>query len=329
MLLVGDVGGTKTILAHYEKSTEGLVRVRERIFPSADYDSLEAVILAFLEHRGLVVEAACFGVAGPVFDGVSRITNLPWVIDERHLSDSLGISRVRILNDLQAMALGLLRLGPEEWLDLNPGADTRAGNRAVIAAGTGLGEAILYWDGLHYHPIATEGGHSDFAAPDAFADGLVRSLRGQGMAHVSVERLLSGAGIWTLYQYLRDSGSYAESEALAAAINAGEDPAPLISFHAIQYKDPLARETLRCFARLYGAEAGNLALKCLSVGGVLIGGGIAPKILNALVEDDQFMEGFLAKGRFAGFLKNIPVRVALNPQTALLGAADFASRNLV
>ena len=329
MLLAGDVGGTKTILAQYEKSTEGLERVRERLFPSADYASLDDIVAEFLSDQSVPLEAACFGVAGPVFDGASRITNLPWLIEERSLATTTGIQRVKLLNDLQAMALGLLRLGPEEWLELNPDAEHATGNRAVIAAGTGLGEAILYWDGMNYHPIATEGGHSDFAPNDELEDGLLAYLRHTVGRHVSYERILSGTGIALVYRYLRDIDHLPESPALAEALSATDDPAREISRHAQEHNDPLARETLRRFARIYGAEAGNLALKCLARGGVLIGGGIAPKILNALVEDRQFMEGFCAKGRFAEFLRQVPVRVALNPNTALLGAADYAARCLL
>ena len=329
MLLAGDVGGTKTILAQYEKSTEGLERVRERLFPSADYASLDDMVAEFLSDQSVPVEAACFGVAGPVFDGSSRITNLPWLIEERSLSVTTGVARVKLLNDLQAMSLGLLRLGPEEWLELNSHAEPNTGNRAVIAAGTGLGEAILYWDGLNYHPLATEGGHTDFAPNDALEDGLLLHLRQKLDGHVSYERILSGRGIADLYEYLRLIDFAPESPELAQALSTTDDPAREISFHAQEHHDPLARETLRRFARIYGAEAGNLALKCLSRGGVLIGGGIAPKILNALVEDNMFMEGFCSKGRFADFLKHIPVRVAMNPNTALLGAADYASRCLL
>lgn len=329
MLLAGDVGGTKTILAQYEKSTEGLERVRERLYPSADYASLDDIVADFLSDQSVPLEAACFGVAGPVIDGVCRTTNLPWVIDERSLATTTGVSRVKLLNDLQAMALGLLRLGPEEWAELNPDAEPCTGNRAVLAAGTGLGEAILYWDGMNYHPLATEGGHTDFAPNDALEDGLVVYLREKLGGHVSYERILSGPGITNIYSYLRDSQHLPESPVLAQALaKADDDPARVISCYALEHNDPLARETLRLFARIYGAEAGNLVLKCLARGGVLIGGGIAPKILAALT-DGEFMEAFCAKGRFTSFMRTIPVRVALNPGTGLLGAADYAARCLL
>lgn len=328
MLLAGDVGGTKTILARYEKSTHGLERMQERIFPSADYASLDEIVAAFLSTQSVPLEAACFGVAGLVIDGRSHITNLPWVIDEASLTVTTGGARVKLLNDLQAMALGLLRLGPEEWQELNPDAEPAVGNRAVLAAGTGLGEAILYWDGLNYHPLATEGGHTDFGPGDPSEDGLLAFLREKHGGHVSYERILSGPGIASLYEYLRQAGHAKETPELRYALRVTDDPAREISSHALDNGDPLARETLRLFARLYGAEAGNLALKCLARGGVLIGGGIAPKILPALA-DGAFMEGFCAKGRFSGFLRSIPVRVALNPSTGLLGAADYASRCLL
>lgn len=328
MLLAGDVGGTKTILAQYEKSTNGLERVQERIFPSADYGSLDEIVTEFLSDQTVPMEAACFGVAGLVIDGRSQITNLPWVIDEATLTVTTGGARVKLLNDLQAMALGLLRLGPEEWQELNPDAEPAAGNRAVLAAGTGLGEAILYWDGMNYHPLATEGGHTDFGPADALQDGLLAFLREKFAGHVSYERILSGSGIANIYEYLRQAGHAKETPEFRYALRVSDDPAREISRNALENGDPLARETLRLFARLYGAEAGNLALKCLARGGVLIGGGIAPKILPALT-DGSFMEGFCAKGRFSGFLRSIPVRVALNPSTGLLGAADYAARCLL
>ncbi|MGX2041604.1 glucokinase [Methylocaldum sp. MU1018] len=329
MLLAGDVGGTKTILALYEDETKGRpVLVREETYPSAGYGSFEAVVEDFLRGRNEPLDAACFGVAGPVVDGCCHTTNLPWLIEERRLSDLLGIPGVRLLNDLQAMALGLLRLEGDEWVDLNPRAAPATGNRAVIAAGTGLGEAILYWDGRLYHALATEGGHADFAPNDALEDGLLVYLRNKFGGHASYERILSGPGLVNVYEYLRDIGHAPEPPELAAAICMADDPAREISMRALHEGDALCREALGLFARIFGAEAGNLALKCFATGGVLVGGGIAPKILPAL-QDGSFLQGFCSKGRLSKVLAAIPVRVALNSHTGLMGAADYAARMLL
>jgi glucokinase len=327
MLLAGDVGGTKTILALFEETTEGLRNVRQQTFKSADYFSLEQIVVEFLKGETRPPAAICIGVAGPVIEGRSRITNLPWLIDERSLASATGIQTVKMLNDLRAMSLGLLRLSPEEFVELNPEGEAVAGNMAVLAAGTGLGEAILYWDGQKYHALATEGGHTDFAPNDSVEDQLLAYLRDKFEGHVSYERILSGSGLFNVYQFLRDSSWAPESPDLAAQLLLSHDPAREISRFALELGDILSRETLRLFARIYGAEAGNLVLKCFARGGVLIGGGIAPKILPALV-DGTFLEGFCAKGRFTNYLRHTPVRVALNPHTGLLGAADFAARYL-
>jgi glucokinase len=326
MLLAGDVGGTKTILALYESGPGGLVSVREQTYPSSEYASLEQIAAEFLGGEK-TPEAICIGVAGPVIDGRSRITNLPWLIDEQTLAMATGAAKVRLLNDLQAMSLGLLSLGPEEFVELNPDGIPAPGNKAVLAAGTGLGESILYWDGSNYHALATEGGHEDFAPNDPVEDRLLVYLRAKFGGHVSYERILSGPGLVNLYQFLRDEVKIEESPNLATKLKETAVPAREISESGLREGDLLGRETLRLFARIYGAEAGNLALKCLATGGVLIGGGIAPKILPALA-DGTFLEGFLAKGRFADFLRHVPVRVALNPNTGLLGAAGFAARCL-
>jgi len=334
LFLAGDIGGTKTTLAMMEADAAGALAIRRtETFTSASESSLESIIAKFLSRgRETGIQGACFGVAGAIIDGRCKTTNLPWPeMSEAGLAKAAGVPRVKLLNDLEAMAYGMLFLAPSDFVELNPSVKPgpARGHAAVIAAGTGLGEAILYWDGMNYHPIATEGGHSDFAPNDELEDGLLAYLRQTVGRHVSYERILSGTGIALVYRYLRDIDHLPESPALAEALSATDDPAREISRHAQEHNDPLARETLRRFARIYGAEAGNLALKCLARGGVLIGGGIAPKILNALVEDRQFMEGFRAKGRFAEFLRQVPVRVALNPNTALLGAADYAARCLL
>lgn len=320
-LLAGDIGGTKTRLALcvFEQG-KALVR-RERTYPSARYDSLERILGDFLSGDD-PPSAACFGVAGPVANGRCWTTNLPWQIDAAQLSAKLGIPAVALLNDLEATALGLLHLPPQAFHVLQPGTDGAPGTIAVIAAGTGLGEAILYWDGSRYHALPTEGGHADFAPNDAWEDGLLVWLRQRLKGHVSYERLLSGPGLHTLYRYLLDTGFTPESAELRMRLER-EDPAAVIAEWGLQERDAHCREALRRFARIYGAEAGNLALKSLAHGGVIVAGGIAPKILPALT-DGAFLEGFLAKGRFRPLLERLPVRIALDSRAPLLGAAHHA-----
>lgn len=323
LLLAGDIGGTKTKLALYEQVGERLRPVRSHSYPSTHYDGLEGIVADFIGDAA-VPAAACFGVAGPVSDGCCRTTNLPWVIEESALAARTGIAAVRLLNDLQAMALGLAGLPAGELLELNPNAQPRVGNIAVIAAGTGCGEAILYWDGKTYHAIATEGGHADFAPNSREQEGLLRWLRTRFGGHVSYERIISGPGLYSVYQYLREEGAAAESVAVHEALLEGGDPSPLISRFALQENDPLCREALRLFVRVYGAEAGNLALKSFALGGVLIGGGIAAKILPAMTNGD-FLTSFRYKGRFSDWLGSLSVKVALNPDAGLLGAAQRAA----
>lgn len=322
-LLAGDVGGTKTVLGLYDCWGEKLVCLDQAVFPSQRYAGLAEIIGEFLAERAEPPFAACFGVAGPVEAGRSEITNLPWVLTEDGLSEATGIERMRLLNDVQAMALGLLHLEEEEWVELNPAARRRPGNIAVIAAGTGLGEAILYWDGKRHHALPTEGGHCDFAPNTPLEDGLLVYLRERFGGHVSYERILSGVGLTHVYDYLRLRGVALESGELRAALAGAADRAPVISSWALNRNDPLCREALSLVARIYGAEAGNLALKCLALGGVFVGGGIAPRILPVL-RAGSFMSGFTCKGRFAALLKELPVRVAVHPQPALLGAAHAA-----
>lgn len=324
LLLAGDIGGTKTKLALYERTGGGLSAVRENKYSSVEYDGLEGILADFLGEAAERPAAACFGVAGPVGAGRCQTTNLPWVIEEPALSAHTGIPAVRLLNDLEAMALGLAQLPPEQLVELNPNAQPGTGNIAVIAAGTGCGEAILYWDGAAHHAIATEGGHADFASNSREQDGLLRWLRTKFGGHVSYERILSGPGLHCIYQYLREEGAAMESAEFHEALKTGGDPAPLISRFALEKNDLLCRETLRLFVRVYGAEAGNLALKSLARGGVLIGGGIAAKILPAMANGD-FMASFRYKGRFSDWMGTLPVKVALNQDAVLLGAAQCAA----
>jgi glucokinase len=326
MILAGDVGGTKTALALFEASGSQLHCVREATLASTDHHSLEEMLLAFLRDERSstsLPRVACLGVAGPVIDGKCHITNLGWQFDEAGLARAVGVSRVKLLNDLEATAYGMLHLLPAERVVLNPGM-ARKGNIAVVAAGTGLGEAMLFWDGAAYHPIASEGGHADFAPRTDQEIELLRYLRRAQVGHVSYERVLSGPGIHNLYQFLRTSRGTAEPAWLSQQISAG-DPSAVIAEVGLARKEETCVAALDLFATLYGAEAGNCALRCLAVGGVFVGGGIAPKLLDVL-RSGGFMRGFRDKGRFAELLDKIPVSVSLNPDTALLGAAHYGVR---
>jgi glucokinase len=322
MILGGDIGGTKTVLALYEAVGGDLRPVRDATYRSAEHPSLADILGRFLPEPRPALRAACFGVPGAVIEGKVRTTNLPWELDEGALAAALG-TRVKLLNDLQAMAYGMLFLRPDELAGLNPGVrPRRRGNVAVIAAGTGLGESMLHWDSQRYHPLASEGGHSDFAPRTDQEIELLRYLRARH-GHVSWERVLSGPGQHNIYTFLRDSGFAPEPPWLTEKLKAG-DPNAVITETALAGGDPLCVAAVTLFATLYGAEAGNLALKCMAIGGVFVGGGIAPKMLPVL-QQGSFLRGFLDKGRFAELLKGIEVQVALNPRAPLLGAAHFAS----
>jgi glucokinase len=325
MILAGDIGGTKTLVALFEGAGDDLRLVREESYPSREHASLEEILGLFRQGAaGAPLQAACFGVAGPVLEGKSRITNLPWEMDEEALSRALG-TRVRLLNDLESMGFGMLYLRPEELLRLNPHAGGRRnGNVAVIAAGTGLGEGMLYWDGRRHHPLASEGGHADFAPRTDQEIELLRWLRARH-GHVSCERVLSGPGLHNVFTFLRVSGAAPESPALAERLKEVEDPNIAITELGVSGADPLCAAALELFGTLYGAEAGNLALKCLAVGGVFVGGGIAPHIVPVL-KNGCFLRGFLDKGRFRSLLEGLAVHVALNPNVGLLGAAHYAAQ---
>jgi glucokinase len=327
MILAGDVGGTKTALALYELSSDGLQQQREASFASREHPSLQDILTEFLKpERGHPLHAACFGVPGAVIDGRAQITNLPWVVEEKVLAGFLNTQHVKLLNDLEATAYGTLFLRSDEVSILNPGTPpTRPANVAVIAAGTGLGEAILYSDGAHHYPIASEGGHADFAPRSDEQIDLLRYLRDRcDGRHVSYERVLSGPGLHNIYNFLRDTKFAPEPRWLADALASG-DPSATIAAHGLAGDDALCIEALHLFVSIYGAEAGNLALKCLAIGGVFVAGGIAPKILPVL-QNGGFVRSFIDKGRCAEVLRRIPVKVALTPNTPLLGAAHLALR---
>lgn len=323
MILAGDIGGTKTNLALFEIHNGILELQIQHQFISKNYPSFAEVIDAFVSLTAIPkIQSACFGIAGPVIEGRCQTTNLPWDISTTDLQKHLKTDHVRLLNDLEATAYGMLYLREDEFIDLNPAAHAANGNRAVIAAGTGLGEAMLFFDGERYHPSGSEGGHCDFAPLTPQQDALLRWLRYRYRDHVSLERILSGPGISTLYDFLYESG-FAQEPLSMRNLNPQEDRSARISECALKHDDPLCSETLRLFCEIYGAESGNLALKTLSLGGVYIGGGIAPKILP-FITDGNFWSAFIEKGRFKPMLEKMCVKVALNQETALLGAAHFA-----
>jgi glucokinase len=267
--------------------------------------------------------AACFGVPGPVLNNTCRTTNIPWTIEGDKLDDFLHIPQVRLLNDLEATGYGLQLLRPDEIEDLNPDAPSPPpdGTRALLAAGTGLGESLILWTGKEYQICPSEGGHADFAPNNDLEIELLRYLR-TSYLHVSYERVLSGPGLHRIYQFLRDTQKN-EPTWFAEIIPTG-DPATLIAQAGLEGKPDICKNALQLFVSIYGAEAGNMALKSLAMGGVYLGGGIAPKILPAL-QNGTLMKSFLAKGRYKRLLSKIPVRVILNPHTALLGAASVAA----
>jgi glucokinase len=323
MLLVGDIGGTKTSLAIYREQGELRSPRAEATYPSAQYLGLEVLVRDFLSGMHCEVDGACFGVAGPVVEGRATITNLPWVLNEWELQTRMGIPSVRLLNDLTAIACAVPFLSVAELHPLNAGDPAPRGALAVIAPGTGLGEAFLTWEGSRYRPQSSEGGHASFAPVSPGQVELLRYLFGR-FAHVSSERVCSGSGIPNIYAFLRDSGQASEPAWLAARIAAAPDPTPLIVQAALDESRPseLCVATLETFVTILGAEAGNLALKVLATGGVYLGGGIPPRLLR-LLANPAFLDAFRGKGRMADLLDRVPIYVILNPKAALLGAACF------
>lgn len=323
MILAGDVGATKTNLALFEVVGDTLIMQNQQQFSSREFSNLNEVIIAFgKETSTLTIDAACFGIAGPIIKEGCHTTNLPWKITSSQLQEYLGTHKVRLLNDLEATAYGMLHLPEDDFIDLNPSGENTEGNRAVIAAGTGLGEAMLYYDGTDYHPIGSEGGHSDFAPVTEQQDALLQWMRNRYGEHVSYERILSGPGIYALYEFLHESGFAPQPDSMIH-LPQNKDRSAMITECALTQNDPLCMASLRLFTEIYAAEAGNLALKTMSLGGLYIGGGIAPKILP-IITGRHFMHSFSNKGRFEGLLRNIQVKIALNPDAALLGAAHFA-----
>ncbi len=322
MLLAGDVGGTKTNLALFTHDGDWREPVHEATFPSANYSSLEALVQEYLAQQGNPsIDHASFGVAGPVIEGHATITNLPWVMEEQHLQDELNIKSVSLLNDLDAIAHAVPYLDERDLASINPVQPTPGGAIAVIAPGTGLGEAFLTWNGSAYQPHTSEGGHADFGPTNAFELDLLRYLL-ERFPHVSYERVCSGKGFPNIYAFLKDRGLAEEPDWLRQQLAQAQDKTPIIMQAALDQANPcdIAVKTLNVFVSILGAEAGNMALKVMATGGVYLGGGIPPRILPYL-SAERFMKPFTNKGRFTKLLSAVPVHVILNPKIALLGAA--------
>ena len=323
MLLVGDIGGTKTTLAIYDPGAPPGRSIVSKTFPSARYANLESLVREFLSVVDLKVDRAAFGVAGPVVAGRVTTTNLPWQIDEDYLRKALSLSSVHLLNDLEAIAQAIPLLTSRDLRTINKGRPVSRGAIALIAPGTGLGEAFLVWDGSRYRACPSEGGHVGFAPTNRLEAELLQYLRDRRrFDHVSYERVCSGLGIPTIYAFLKDQGHGEEPAWLGDRLAAADDPAPIIVSAALDKEgvSELCIATVKMFVSILGAEAGNLALKVLATGGVYVGGGIPPRILPAL-EDGRFMEAFVRKGRMSVHLARMPVKIILNPKAALLGAA--------
>jgi glucokinase len=321
MILAGDVGGTKVHLALFDFIEGKLKCTRDSKYPAKNYSGLEEIIKEFQgEDRAT---AACFGVPGPVRDGRLRLTNLPWTIDSRELSADLRIEHVFLINDLEANGYGVAELAADQIHTLSEGDASQVGNRALVAAGTGLGEAMLIWNGRTHVPYPSEGGHSDFAPRNEDEIDLLRFLRQKYNGRISTERVVSGMGLSGIYEFLREVRGMEEPAWLAERIAAVDDPNSVITEMALAAKSEICVKALDMFVSAYGAEAGNLALKLLSVGGVYVGGGIAPRILEKL-KDGTFMKAFTDKGRLSQLLINMPVRIILESRAALMGAAACA-----
>ncbi len=322
MLLAGDIGGTKTVLALYNAHQSLRHPIYQKRYRSADYASLKDIIADFLASKlDPQIEAAAFGVAGPIVNGTATLTNLSWVETETELSQRFNIPKVALINDLEAIANAIPILEETDTITLNKGQRIPQTSIAVIAPGTGLGEAYLTWDGTQYRPYPSEGGHADFSPSNAEELGLLNFLY-QQYDHVSTERVCSGMGIPNIYDYLKSSGYAEESPWLAESLSKAADRTPIISTAAADDTRPcpLCVKTMEMFVSILGAEAGDLALTFLATGGVYLSGGIPPRIIHWL-KSEHFLERFFNKGRFEGLMRNIPLEVIDLPGVALLGAA--------
>ncbi len=325
MILAGDIGGTHARLALFEPADGRLSLICESFYNSREHTALEEIVAKFLATTADGVQHACLGIAGPVRHGLVTTPNLPWVVEGPALARAAGLPAVDLINDLEANAYGVDALNTADLVVINPGLPDKGGHRAVISAGTGLGEAGIVGDGTQQHVLASEGGHADFAPRTELEIELLHHLA-RRFGHVSYERILSGPGLVNVYEFLRDTGRGEEPSWLAQEISSG-DAAQTISQAALRGASPWCEQALDLWISVYGAEAGNLALRMLSTGGVFLGGGIVPKLVSRLA-GGSFLAAFTDKGRMRSLLEGIPIFVITNEKTALLGAAHRAARML-
>ncbi len=324
-VLAGDVGGTKTSLAIFEVDGTRLEVLALEKYPSQQYGSLDEIVRQFVEAQDHSCDWGSFGIAGPVRDGRAETTNLPWLVDAKRLADEIGFRKVWLMNDLEANAWGISALEEKDFCVLSAGKPHPAGNASIISAGTGLGQAGLFWNGEQHRPFASEGGHSDFAPNSDLEIALLQHLK-RSRHHISWERVVSGMGLVNIYDFLREHRDSETPAWLAEEMKTG-DKAAAISKAAQDNRCPLCAETLELFVHLYGVEAGNHALKIMSTAGVYLGGGIAPKNLD-LFRKGTFLSGFWSKGRMEPLMRDMPVKVILNDRTALYGPAVFAGTEI-
>lgn len=321
MILAGDIGATRTRLAAFQTEGNRLNCVVQKIYPSQEHNGLLEVLREFIRTEGIPVHSACFGVAGPVRGGRSKISNLPWTIDCKELAMQLKLNSVGLLNDLEAYAYGIDALESKDFVTLSEGLEDAEGNRAVISAKTGLGMAGLYWDGFRHHPFACEGGHADFASRNELQAELSSYLQ-KKFGHVSCERVLSGPGIRNIYDFLRDTKKAEEPLSLRDQLRGARDVSALIAQLALAGNTPICEETMEIFVGVLGAETGNCALRYMTTGGIFIAGVIAAKNVEKL-KNAAFLQAFLDKGRMSSLLKDMPIRVVLNDDCGLIGSARY------
>lgn len=321
-VIAGDIGGTTTRLALLNHDRGPRIFLAKQEFQSADHPDLASLITRFAGEHLAQVQAACISVAGPVLNGRAKLTNLPWELDEAALCRDLKLQRVRLINDLQAIAQAVPHLLPEDTIEINAGSSIDNAPRAILAPGTGLGESFLVWDGSRFVTCASEGGHADFAPTNSLQAGLWHFIV-ERFGRATYERVCSGLGLPHVYDYLRSLNPTAETAAFAAELLAAPDRTPLIVDAAVNRSEtnPLAAAAVDAMVDIWGAEAGNLALRVMALGGIYLAGGMPPRLIPQL-QQGGFMHAFAAKGRFSELLRSVPVHV-INTNAALLGAAIY------